>query len=376
MTKNGSIWALLVWAMFTLLLNFSSAYAQEASPQGSGNDAEATGTSAAQTTGAQTTGAQTSEAAVAVPSPSDVARTSYARGQQLFEAGDYAEAQAEFEAALAASPRPRILLAVAACQEHRGMPGAMRVTLERYLEVAPADAADRADITQRVQGLTALTGTISILGTPEGASVAIDGVTVDATVPGDVTVADGDHEVTVSMDGFVPDTQRVSISEGALTASLTFALAEETPAETEPTEEEPTTPTHPTPDSVWVLSAVTGVALVAGTVFGFAALNEQSAFDVMPNRGAADRGETLAVAADISFGVAIVAGVSAVVVYLTDRPAAAETPAAETPAATDSTESPDTESPATESPAASQARARFAPVISDREVGGMLTVEF
>ena len=68
------------------------------------------------------------------------------------------------------------------------------------------------------------------------------------------------------------------------------------------------------------VSAIAGVGLVTGTIFGFLALSEQSDFDAMPTADAADRGETFALIADLSFGVAIAAGVTAIVLYAVDRP--------------------------------------------------------
>jgi hypothetical protein len=70
-----------------------------------------------------------------------------------------------------------------------------------------------------------------------------------------------------------------------------------------------------------VTTAIAGVALVTGTIFGFLALSKQSDFDAMPTAGAANDGETFALVADLSFAVAAVAGVTAIVLYATERPA-------------------------------------------------------
>ena len=76
-------------------------------------------------------------------------------------------------------------------------------------------------------------------------------------------------------------------------------------------------------------TALAGVALVTGTVFGFLALSRQSDFDAMPTRAAADEGEAFALVADLSFGIAAAAGITAIVLYATERPSA---PAADTTA--------------------------------------------
>jgi hypothetical protein len=80
---------------------------------------------------------------------------------------------------------------------------------------------------------------------------------------------------------------------------------------------------------VWVTTAIAGVALVTGTVFGFLALSRQSDFDASPSpsRATADEGEAFALVADLSFGIAAAAGITAIVLYATERPSAP--PAAE-----------------------------------------------
>ena len=61
--------------------------------------------------------------------------------------------------------------------------------------------------------------------------------------------------------------------------------------------------------------------LVSGTVLGFLALSKQSDFDTMPTVAAANDGEAFALVADVSFAVAAVAGITAIVLYATESPA-------------------------------------------------------
>jgi hypothetical protein len=92
----------------------------------------------------------------------------------------------------------------------------------------------------------------------------------------------------------------------------------ETPAPAASTSRDPSV-------AVWATTAIAGVALVTGTVFGFLALSKQSDFDAMPTTGIANDGEAFALVADISFAVAAVAGVTAIVLYATDQPATTST---------------------------------------------------
>jgi hypothetical protein len=80
-----------------------------------------------------------------------------------------------------------------------------------------------------------------------------------------------------------------------------------------------------------------GLAIVAagvGTVFGVMALNDKSNFDKNPTTSTADNGDTHALIADMSFGVALTFGVTSAVLLLTKDeappPAASGAPAAKT----------------------------------------------
>jgi hypothetical protein len=72
---------------------------------------------------------------------------------------------------------------------------------------------------------------------------------------------------------------------------------------------------------VWVTTAIAGVALVTGTIFGFLALSKQSDYDSMPTAATANDGEAFALVADLAFVTAAAAGITAIVLYATERPA-------------------------------------------------------
>lgn len=268
------------------------------------------------------------------------ARTLYAEAQRLFDAGDFTNALAKFEQAYAIVNNPVVLLGVASAQERLGRGAEARATLERYLRERP-DAPDRADIERRVAALpapentavAATTGTVNLSSDPPGAAVVVDGESSGATTPTELTLPPGDHEVALALSGYELATRSVTVAAGA-TAELSVALtvmpeAEEASAEgaeeaEEEAEEAATETPAPSTDpsaATWVTTAIAGVALVTGTVFGFVALSRQSDFDVAPSRPLADEGEAFALAADLAFGVAVAAGITAIVLYATDRPA-------------------------------------------------------
>jgi len=86
----------------------------------------------------------------------------------------------------------------------------------------------------------------------------------------------------------------------------------------------PTTVTPPLPTTFWIATAAAGVGLLTGITFGFLALDAQTDFDKQPNESDASRGETLAVFADVGFGVALLGAITAVVLYGIQEDEAAE----------------------------------------------------
>lgn len=294
--------------------------------------------------------AQSSGAPQAQPqtAPTDAqrarARQLYGEGQAHFDAGRFAEAQAAFEGAYREVPNPVVLLGVASAQERLGHGVDAARTLRQYLRERP-DAPDRATIEARIAQLdprgesaseaAPQTGMLRIVCTPVGAAIAVDGEDTGRTAPADVEVAPGEHTVTLTLEGYQPISETVTVAPGGTNELALTLAASEGATETDTLgeggegegageqtiEPPPTTAVDPGPSvGVWVTTAIAGVALVTGTVFGFLALSAQSDFDSNPTADTADRGETFALVADLAFGVAIAAGVTAIVLYATDRP--------------------------------------------------------
>lgn len=240
------------------------------------------------------------------------AREAYTRGQQLFDAGQFEQAQASFEEAYAQVPNPVVLLGVASAQERRGLRAESRATLERYLREAP-NARDREQIEARIATLPAApvaaapVAAAPVATTPPTATTPPATTTVSAEAEVAAASADVDAQATEA-EADVAATE-AEIEEGA-------EQAEGTPAPAEPAG--PST-------AVWVLAAVGAVGLVTGTVFGFMALSRQSDFDAAPSLSAADEGEAFALVADVSFAVALAGGIAAIVLYATEGSSSSET---------------------------------------------------
>jgi tetratricopeptide (TPR) repeat protein len=261
--------------------------------------------------------------------PRDVrerARTSYARGQELFRSGQYEEAERAFRDAYEAVPNPVVLLGIAETEERQGRGTQSVQTLQQYLTTRP-DAPDRADVEGRIQRLRNTPARLMITSVPAGASININGQDRPEVTPAEIEVPPERYTVTLRLEGYsdgsdIVQAEFATIHKVELT--LETAPAQEDPfGDAGPIDEQPEVPAETADDDggvpvgVWVFAGVGGAALVAGTVLGFLALSEQASFDDQPTEDTADRGELFALFADVSFGVAAAAGLTAIVLYLT-----------------------------------------------------------
>lgn len=260
----------------------------------------------------------------------DRARDAYARGQEAFRTGDYDEAVAGFQAAYEAVPNPVVLLGLAEAQERQGDIAGTVATLERYLAERP-DAPDAAQVRERIGELQARPATLVITSDPPGAAIAIDGEPREEVTPAEIEVPAGEYAVALTLPDHDPASETVQAAPGGrheleVDMQVAVTVTDEddvfgagdggaAPAEAPDLQDDEE---QGLSAGVWVAAGVSGAALVGGTVLGFLALSEQSDFDMMPTEDSADRGERLALFADVAFGVAAIAGVTAVVLYLTD----------------------------------------------------------
>jgi len=257
------------------------------------------------------------------------ARQLYTEAQALFEAGNYAQAEASFRAAYEAVPNPVVLRAVASAQEHQGNIAGAIETLERYLEQNP-QASDRAEVEGLLTRFRAQPAIVNISSAPAGAQIFVDGRDTRQVTPADVSIANGEHTVELRLAGHAAVTQTFT-AQAATRMRLELNLEAE-PADPLGTEggdgqladeEEQQADDGGGSDDpsagVWVLAGVGAATLIAGTVFGFLALSEQSNFDSEPAEDVADRGEIFALVADIGFGIAGASVIAAIILYVVER---------------------------------------------------------
>lgn len=260
------------------------------------------------------------------PTPEQIAqaREAYAAAEADYEAGRYAAAESSFWRAYNAVPNPVILVGLARSQARQGNYYGANGAFERYLAARP-DAPDRAAIEEEMAEYASHTGTLHVETSRPGAAIQVDGSDTGEVTPADIELVAGDHMVVVNQRGqevqqpirVEEDGTSISIPLGAesVGAEIPEAEAEELGSEAFELGEEEESSGAST--AVWVTSGVAAAGLVAGTVLGFLALSEEDNFDDAPSAATADRGERLALFADVSFAIAGAAAITSLVLFLT-----------------------------------------------------------
>jgi tetratricopeptide (TPR) repeat protein len=266
----------------------------------------------------------------------DAARRHYQEGQRLFQAGQYEQALAQFQSAYRNEPHPVSLKSQAECLVRlNNIPEAIRL-FQQYVDWNPAPS-DAEDVRRRIAELQNRPGRLYIVSNPPGAAITLDRSRLPDRTPANVEVAAGAHTIAVEMEGYQAVLQNVTVTGGASqTVQLAlvpvgapppvYATPSPTPTPvipgTPPVQEQGARITTP----VWVMIGVTGAALLTGIVCGGLALSDQGEFDDGIDNGMsrleledlADAGETKALVADISFGLAAAAAITGIVLFFVD----------------------------------------------------------
>jgi tetratricopeptide (TPR) repeat protein len=253
------------------------------------------------------------------------AREHYARGEALFDRGDYISALGEFRQAYRASPHPVALKSQAECQLRIGDARAAVDLYEQYLREQP-DAADRREVEDRIRQLRSRPGRLDVTSSPAGARVVVDGNPAPGTTPLSVDLAPGVHLVGLELDGHEVVWRRIGVeyaSETALDETL-VPLAAEAPRPGRVDEPRGARLRLTTP--FWVMVGLGSAALVAGAISGSVSLAHQSEFREAVDGGRdrdeleqlSEQGRLEALVADVAFGVAAAAGIAAIVLLLVE----------------------------------------------------------
>jgi hypothetical protein len=265
------------------------------------------------------------------------AKKHYGEGERKYKAGDFAGAEADFRAANDIKAAPQTERFIADCEDKQGRYQAAVEWYDRFLAHVPDKMADKGDEARKREAeIKAIPGKLHIESNPPGASVAVDDRAQSAPTPMDVELPPGAHVVKLTAPGRLPTQKTIDVAF-ASRQSVSADLDPEPPppppppvAEAPPPPPPPSAPPPPPPEPrskvpAYVTGGLAIVAAGVGTAFGIMALSDKSDFDKNPTSQKADNGDTHALIADMSFGVALTFGVTSAVLFLTrDEPAAAQ----------------------------------------------------
>jgi tetratricopeptide (TPR) repeat protein len=244
------------------------------------------------------------------------ARARVARGEALFERGDYDAALTEFEAAyerIGEHPnRYLILYNIGQCQERRFRYDLALEYYRRYLAEGGSSAEDASAVNESIAELESLLATVRIGVNAPNATVSVDEREV-GTAPGVVRIPAGLHVIEVRAPGYVPARREIQIAAGGdEQISLTLEQLSE--------EYEGLSPAF-----FFAIGGASVAALVTGIVLGLVAVSDrndvEARLDDPIRRWQVEQSEldsisTLSLTADIFFGTAALFAVGAVVVAL------------------------------------------------------------
>ena len=251
-------------------------------------------------------------------SPTITAPEAYELGVRLFEAKRYESAERAWMSSNALDPNPALLIAIADTRQRRGDEPGTVAMLERYLIERP-DAPDRLSVEARIATLLETPAIVVVRSEEEGYAILVDGKPIDKKTPAEIELEPGAHTLIVVGDGHQVGEKSIQVGYGER-KELVFTAAtpsEVVVGEAEPDdfEQEELTARR----AVWALSGVAAASLLTGTILGFTALKQEQDYRNNPNLETANKGERLALFADVSFGIAALSAITALTVFLTTK---------------------------------------------------------
>ncbi|HYQ16909.1 MAG TPA: PEGA domain-containing protein [Polyangiaceae bacterium] len=260
----------------------------------------------------------------------DAARKAYTEGEKAYAAGDFAAAYTGFAKANELLPAPQAAYWSAKSLDGQGKTEDAIAAYEKLLaepDFGKLGDDKTADARNRLGELKGkLVGEISIVTTPPGALVTVDGAPQTGETPLSVKLPPGAHKLSVSAAGFDPKEVDLDVKGGEKSEQKLelVAKAPPPPPPPEPVVEAPAPPPPPPPPPprskvpAYITLGIAGAGAVVGTIFGVKALSSKSDFDKTPTGSTADDTERNALIADMAFGVAITLGVTGIVLLTSD----------------------------------------------------------
>ena len=251
-------------------------------------------------------------------SPTMTAQDAYELGARLFDAKRYEGAERAWTRSDALSPNPALLIAIADTRQRRGDEPGTVAMLERYLAERP-NAPDKLSVEARIATLLETPATVVVRSDEEGHAILVDGKPIDQKTPAEIELEPGAHTLIVVGDGQQVGQKSIQVGYGErkeliFTATRQSEVVEETESEDDFERE-----ARAARRAVWALSGVAAASLLTGTVLGFTAFKQEQDYRNDPTLEIADKGERLALFADVSFGIAAISAVTALTVLLTTK---------------------------------------------------------
>ncbi len=255
----------------------------------------------------------------------DAARKAFTAAKKAYDKGEYAAAFDGFREANDKIPAPITSYYMASSLDRQGKTEDAVKAYEALLgdpDLAKLDEEKRQDAQMRLGDLKAkLMGTVSLVTTPPGAMVSVDGEAQKGETPMELQLKPGAHKLTVTASGYQPKELELTVGGGEKREETVALEAKPVApaAETAPPPVAPPPPPPPEPKKqknlvpAYVTLAIAGASAIVGGVFGVMALNKKSDFDKHPTTKNADDTERNALISDMAFGVAITLGVTGIV---------------------------------------------------------------
>lgn len=299
-------------------------------------------------------------ASSAAQAPPEDAAKSAARGlaqtgKQRLEAGKYAEAIEAFRDAEKYFSAPTIKRMRAFSHEKLGQLLEARdlytqIAAEQFAADAPSEFwGAKEDAKKSLQSLETRIPRVevTVAHAPSGTRVTLDGKVLDATTLAQPLRLDpGKYTIVIEPPGKASVTRNLDLKEGAtekvevdlapapppplvpVTSTAPSAATAPPPVALPPptsSPQGPGTPSRSVPVTTYIAYGAGAASLITGAVLGGLALSKKSDFDNNPRFDVAHEGSSLAVAADVAFGFALIGAVAGTVAWL--RPPLEDKPA-------------------------------------------------
>jgi hypothetical protein len=256
--------------------------------------------------------------------PVEEAKEHFFKGKELVENGQYEEAIVELKESYYLNPIPLVVYNIAYCYDTLGQYEEALKQYRLFLSKSNKSTAHLDDeVTQRIEELAQLFGTLKLEVDEEGAAVIIDGEQVGTTPVSEMVLRTGQHDLLLKKEG-LPDMEATFNVEPGLTAELSFSMNVEEQEEGQEVEiPEKKTIKVLGPEPFGIAVGVTAAALVATTLTGSFAIAKDKKISTMWEdenwKAVRDERDRLADATNAMLGITVIgAALSVALFFITD----------------------------------------------------------